>query len=75
MKEKIWRNLTEILYYHNESVDLIKPFFENLNKENINNKHILKNFSKEQLEVLYKYGIITEENLTLISNNQEKKQS
>ena len=71
MKEKIWKVLTQILYYHNESVNIIKPFFENLNNENINNnKHILKLFYKEQIKVLYENGIITEENFKSIILNE-----
>ena len=63
MKAKIWSFLSQILFYHDESANLIKPFFENLNNENLNNnKHILQKFPYEQLKTLYKNGIINDEN-------------
>ena len=64
MNEKIWRRLAQILNYRNDLVDIIKPFFENLNNENINaEKYIplLKTFSKDQLKCLYQNGIIKKE--------------
>ena len=74
MHEKIWRVLTQILLYNNDSIELIKPFFENLKNENINDKKFipfLGTFSKHQLEVLYQNGIITEEKFQLyIQKNQ-----
>ena len=68
MIQKIWRILTQILCYNNNSIDLIKPFFENLNNENINNgKYIpfLQTFSQYQLEVLLQNKIITNETFNL----------
>ena len=59
----IWKNLEQILFYHNDLIENIKPFFENLKNENINDaKYIpfLKTFSKDKLEFLYQNGIITE---------------
>ena len=76
MNEKIWRVLAQILYYRNDLSNIIKPFFENLHNQNINDENyisVLKTFSKDQLEVLYQNGIITEENfnsLGFITKNQ-----
>ena len=64
MKEKIWRILAQILNHRNDLIDIIKPFFENLNNNNINDEKyipLLKTFSKDQLECLYQNGIIKEE--------------
>ena len=76
---KIWKELVQILFYHNDSVEAIKPFFKNLKNENINDeKYIsfLKTFSKDQLEVLYQNGIIQEEKFNLlIPKNQKEDQS
>ena len=54
-------------------IEIIKPFFENLKNENINDEkyifHFLKHFqtfSKYQLEVLYENGIITEEKFNVL---------
>ena len=50
MNVKIWRVLAQILFYRNDLIETIKPFFENLKNENINDeKYItfLKTFSKE----------------------------
>ena len=57
MKEKIWRVLAQILYYHNESIDLIKPFFENLNNENIDKiftQELINRSVKTQIQLLTK---------------------
>ena len=77
---KIWRVLVQILYDHKNSVEIIKPFFENLKNEKINDPKFisfLKTFSQPQLRVLYQYKIITDENplisqnyLRIISTNQ-----
>ena len=61
---KIWRTLTQILLYRNDLIEIIKPFFENLKNENINDEKyipVVKTFSKNQLEVLYENGIISED--------------
>ena len=75
---KIWRVLTKILFYRNDLIETIKPFFKNLKNENINyEKYIplLKRFSKDQLKVLSQYGIITEEKFNLlIPKNQKENQ-
>ena len=66
---KIWRVLAQILFYRNDSIEIIKPFFENLKNGNINDKKyipFLKTFSKYHLEVLYQNEIITEEKLNLL---------
>ena len=79
MIAKIWRVLGQILFYRNDLIETIKPFFENLKNENINDeKYIpfLKTFSKYHLEVLYQNEIITEEKLNLlIPKNQKDNQS
>ena len=64
MNEKIWRILAQILNDRNDLVDIIKPFFENLNDKNINDEKyipLLKTFSKDQLECLYQNAIIKKE--------------
>ena len=69
MKGKIWRVLTQLLCNRNGSSDCLKPFFENLNNENINDKRnfsLLQSFSKYQLEVLYNNHILSEENFLLL---------
>ena len=79
MNVHIWRVLTQILFYRNDLIETIKPFFENLKNENINDeKYIpfLQTFSKYHLEVLYQNGIITEEKFNLlIPKNQRENQS
>ena len=74
MKEKIWRNLSQILYYRNDLVDMLRPFFENLRNETINDQKniiFLKTFSLNQLRVLYQNGIITEEKVDLHMPNDQ----
>ena len=69
MNVKIWRVLAQILFYRNDLIEIIKPFFENLKNENINDEKyipLLKTFSNDQLEVLYHNGIITEKNFNLL---------
>ena len=79
MKVQIWRVLAQILFYRNDLIETIKPFFENLKNENINDEKyipLLKTFSKNQLEVLYQNVIITEEKLNLlIPKNQKENQN
>ena len=75
MTQKIWRILSQILYYRNDLAVIINPFFENLKNENLNKtKYIpfLKTFSKSQLEVLYQDGIITETKFSLIISSIEE---
>ena len=75
MNLKIWRVLVQILYDHKNSIEIIKPFFENLKNENINDlKFIpfLKTFSKPQLRVLYQYKIFTDENPLISQYNLNK---
>ena len=72
---KIWRVLTQILFYRNDLIETIKPFFENLKNENINDEKyipLLKTFSKGHLEALYQNGIITKEKLKLIIPKKQK---
>ena len=38
MKVKIWMVLAQILFYRNDLIEIIKPFFENLKNENINDE-------------------------------------
>ena len=76
---RIWRVLSQILFYRNDLIEVIKPFFENLKDENINDEQFfphLKNFSRDQLRALYENGIIAEGKINLlIPNNQKKNQS
>ena len=69
MIAKIWRVLAQILFYRNDLIETIKPFFENLKNENVNDEkyiQLLKTFSFDQLKVLYQNKIITEEKLNLL---------
>ena len=79
MNVQIWRELAQILFYRNDLIETIKPFFENLKNENINDeKYIpfLKTFSKDQLKALYQNEIITKEKLNLlVPKNQKENQS
>ena len=79
MNVKIWRVLAQILFYRNDLIEVIKPFFQNLKNENLNDEKyipLLKTFSKVQLEVLYQNGIITEEKFNLfLQKNQKENQS
>ena len=69
MHEKIWRFLAQILNDRNDLVNIVKPFFENLNNKNMNNENIndqkyipfLKSLFNHQKKVLYKNEVITEE--------------
>ena len=64
MNYQIWSFFGQILCNRNDLIGIIKPFMENLNKENINDKkyiEFLKTFSKYQLEVFLKYEIISAE--------------
>ena len=77
MNVKIWRALAQILFYRNDLIETIKPFFENLKNENINDEKyipLLKTISKNQLKALYENGIISEEkfNLLLPKNKSTK---
>ena len=75
MNVQIWRVLAQILFYRNDLIETIKPFFENLKDENINDKRfipLLRTFPKDQLEVLYQNGIITEEKLNLLIPKNQK---
>ena len=66
---RIWRILSQILFYRLDSIKAIKPFFENLKNENINDEKfipVLKTLSKNQLKALYQNGIITEEKINIL---------
>ena len=71
---KIWRVLTQILFYRNDLIKTIKPFFENLKNKNIHDEKylpLLKTFSTYHLKVLYKNKIITEKKFnSLVPKNQ-----
>ena len=61
MNVKIWRVIAQILFYRNDLIEIIKPFFENLKNENINDEKyipLLKTFSKYQIKLLYHNEII-----------------
>ena len=79
MNDKIWRVLAQILFYRNDLIEIIKPFFENLKKDNINDEKyipLLKTFSKDQLKVLYENEIIAEKRFNLlIPKDQKENQS
>ena len=79
MIAKIWRRLAQILFYHNDLAAIIKPFFENLKNESINDqKYIsfLKTFSQNQLKVLYQNEIIPKEKFySIISEEKEDNKS
>ena len=79
MNVKIWRVLAQILFYRNDLIEIMKPFFENLKNENINDEKylpLLKTFSEDQLEMLYENEIIREEKFNLlIPKNQKDNQS
>ena len=72
---KIWRVLAKILFYRNDLIEVIKPFFENCKNENINDEKyipLLKTFSNDQLKVLCQNGIIIEEKLHLLIPKYQK---
>ena len=63
MEYHIWKNLIQILSYRNDLVDTIKPFFEELNNKNNNEKYnihqekhiqFLKLFSNFQLNTRFR---------------------
>ena len=69
MKVQIWRVLAQMLFYRDDLIETIKPFFENLKNENINDEKnipLLQTFPKDQLEALYQNGIITEDKLNIL---------
>ena len=75
MNVKIWSVLAQILFYRNDLIETIKPFFEHLKNENIcDEKYIslLKTFSKNQLDVLYQNRIISEEKFNLLVPKDQK---
>ena len=58
MIEKIWRNLSQILYHRNDLIGIIKPFFENLKNKKIKDKKyipFLKTISIYQLKNLHQH--------------------
>ena len=72
---KIWRELAQILFYRNDLIETIKPFFENLKNENMNDEKyipLLKTFSKDHLEVLYQNEILTEGKFTKYTKSKRK---
>ena len=76
---KIWKRLAQILFYRNDLIEIIKPFFKNLKNENMNDEKYIpfrKTFSKSQLKVLYQNGILKEEekcNLFIPKNQDSTK--
>ena len=72
---KIWRELAQILFYRNDLIEKIKPFFKNLKNEDINDEKftpLFKRFSKFQVKVLYQNGIITDEKFNLLIPKNQK---
>ena len=64
IETKIWWELTKILTYRTDLIDVLKPFMCFLNSHNINDeKYIsfLHSYSKFQLKLLFKNGILSEE--------------
>ena len=76
MNEKIWRVLTHILCGKEDSNEILKPFFLNLNNNNnINDKKFipfLNTFTKYQLEVLYQNKILSEDNFSLLISAEDR---
>ena len=78
MKARIWRFLSQILFYRRDLAEIIKPFMQNLNNENIDDeKYIpfLKMFPKDQLKVLCQNEIINAEKLNSLITNSKKSSS
>ena len=74
MEIKIWNHFTQILTYRPDLAYIIKPFFENLNNKNINDEKylsFLKSFSKFQLQLLLKTGIISSNKLNSLEPNKQ----
>ena len=66
MNAKIWRILAKILFYRNDLIEAIKPFFDKLKNENINEEKyipLLQTFSKNQLEDYMKMKFLQKKNL------------
>ena len=66
MIAKIWRVLTQILFYRNDLNEAMKPFFENLKNENINDEnifHFLKHFQNINLKFYIKMELLKKINL------------
>ena len=75
MNHQIWMRLSQILFYRNDLIEIIKPFFENLKNENINDEKynsLLKAFPENVLKLLNHKGIITEEKFNLIIPKKQK---
>jgi len=66
MKEKIWRHFIQILTYRNDLIDVIKPFFQNLQN---NSTH--ENFKFEDIYFLKNY-IHTYQTDALINNQTDQ---
>ena len=63
MINQIWRILTQILQDRNDLAEIVKPFYNNLKNNNINDEKynsFLKTFSRFKLEILFKSHILTE---------------
>ena len=76
MQHQIWSVLTQILCHRNDLTNILKPLFENLKNENINddkNIPFLKSLSIFQLYTLYECEIITKEkSFSLLSNKESR---
>ena len=65
MIAKIWRVLAQMLFYRNDLIETIKPFFENLKNENINDEKyipLLKRFQKIILKLYIKMKLLWKKN-------------
>ena len=80
MEIKIWNFLAKILLFRKDLINILEPFLKNLNNKSRNKKYemndekyipFLKSFSKYQLELFHKFGIITKNllNNLLIDKN------
>ena len=75
MIKQIWSILTQILFDKNDLAEILKPFFQNLNNENINDEkylQFLQTFPKFQLDALFKNEIITEKTFYTLFPSQTR---
>ena len=74
MQHQIWSVLTQILCHRNDLTNILKPLFENLKNENINddkNIPFLKSLSIFQLNTLYECKIITKAKLSSLLSKKK----